>query len=70
MDDTSSGFYLLTYLACVGLPEAYTPANTALRVSGVRKPPLHEMAVALEEGRKNGLRKSYRLFEGLFSYKT
>jgi hypothetical protein len=33
----------------VALPGVYTPASIALRVTGARKPPLRDKAVALQE---------------------
>jgi hypothetical protein len=48
-DQTSSGRYPLTCLACVALPGAYNPASITLRVIGGRKPPFHDKAVVLED---------------------
>lgn len=48
-DYTSSGPYPFTCLEWVAPSGDYAPANIALRVIGARKPPLHEMAVVLEE---------------------
>jgi hypothetical protein len=45
---TQSDPYRLNCQPWVTLPGAYTPASTALRVTGARKPPLHDKAVVPE----------------------
>jgi hypothetical protein len=39
----------------MALPGAYAPASIALRVTGARKPPLHDKAVVLKEEISNYL---------------
>jgi hypothetical protein len=47
-DYTFSGPYPSTCLVWVA-PEPFVPASIPLRVTGARKPPLHDKAVVLEE---------------------
>lgn len=46
--NSSFGSYPLTCLVLAALPQAYSPASIAFRLTGARKYPLHDKAVVLE----------------------